>query len=223
MPRLSRIFICVLFVFLPWTVSAPKALELPISASVQQTPVWCWAAVGEMTLRYFGVPNLSPVGNYQCAVVAALGGVCFNSCAACVTTVSGTPQLAQVMEAYQSFAFQFGFDGFQTFDAIPTGRLSPDEIIDEIDEDLPVLAGISPSGMGEYYPPGMSEHVTLIVGYEVQGNVLWLKVNDPMPYGMFGYDPYIIAGAQPSGLGSYWIPYTTYVQRLGYKDSIIVR
>ena len=45
-------------------------------------------------------------------------------------------------------------------------------------------------------------------------------VNDPMPFGIMGYDPYLAAGASLSMPGQYWIDYQTFVHYLVYKDSI---
>ena len=102
----------------------------------------------------------------------------------------------------------------------PAGRLSPSEIVDEIDEGDPVVAGISPSGMGVFYPPGMSEHVVLVVGYYRSSSGFRVLINDPMPYAHMGHNPYLAAGAARTQPGQYLIDYGSFVHHLGYKDSI---
>jgi hypothetical protein len=200
-----------------------SAEELEIPPVYQKTMVWCWAAVSEMVLKYYDVPNLNPAGDYQCGVVGSLGGVCSANCGWCITPIGSTFQMANVLRNYQNIVRQYGLFGFQSFRASAVGRLNADDIEDEIDSSNPVIVGISPSGMGRYYTGGMSEHVALIVGYEYNGGNLWLKVNDPMPYGLVGYDPYIAADAQLDQRGSYWITYNNLVRYLGYKDTIIIR
>jgi hypothetical protein len=63
-------------------LGAPPAAadeQLPISPVFQQNPVWCWAAVGEMALRYLGYPSINPVGDYQFGIVGPLGGSCWSN------------------------------------------------------------------------------------------------------------------------------------------------
>src|SRR5262245_42149884 len=54
---------------------------LPISPVVQRSPVWCWAAVGEMVFRYFGSQNADPGGTFQCAIVEAMADRGTSPCA----------------------------------------------------------------------------------------------------------------------------------------------
>ena len=102
--------------------------QLRIRPVYQQTIVWCWAAVSEMVLRYYGVPNLNPAGNCQCGVVGSLGGVCSANCGACVTAIGSTYQMAGVLRNYQQLAKQYSRQRFRSFDVRATGRLSPSEI-----------------------------------------------------------------------------------------------
>lgn len=198
----------------------PAAHELPIPPVYQQTPVWCWAAVAEMVLRYYDWDSINPAGNFQCGVVALLGPMCNQNCFACVTPIGNSFQLAQVIEGYQQVADRFGYPG--DFVDVRTGpRLTLDDIIDELDSGTPVMIGISPSGMAPFYPPGMSDHVALVVGYDERTGAL--LVNDPYPYGGNRFDPYLPVGGQPSKRGQYWISYPALVQGLGYKDTLLLR
>lgn len=193
--------------------------DLGISPTFQQNPVWCWAAVSEMVLSHFGYSSINPAGNFQCGVVAMLGGVCNLNCGACGTGIGNTSNLAEVLRRYQQVAAQVGADG-EKFISRLTGKLSANRIVDEIDAGRPVIAGINPSGMGKFYPPGFGEHVALIEGYKNEGNDINLIVNDPFPYRVVGHDPYISAGAEMVEEGQYLIARKEFVRVLGYKDSI---
>ena len=196
--------------------------HLNIRPIAQQTIVWCWAAVSEMVLRHYRFPVINPGGDYQCGIVAMLAPQCQMNCYSCVTSIGSTSDMALVIEKYQmvSDAYLRGHRG-RNFSTQLAGALSPEEIVYEIDEDNPIVAGISPSGMGPYYLPGMSEHAVLIVGYYQRGSSFHVLVNDPMPYPSFGFNPYLAVGGQQSTPGQYWIDYRVFVSRLLYKNSIL--
>lgn len=223
--RATRLFCAILILTignLAQTVAEAASERLDIPPVVQQTPVWCWAAAGEMALRHLNVPNLNPFGNYQCGIVATLGGVCQHDCRLCVSSIGSTFNLVRVLNSYQLIARQNGYQG-RLFETSPNHRMSFEELINEIDAGRPVLAGISPSGMGKYYPQGMSEHVVVVIGYQDNGPVQQVLVNDPMPYGRFGFDPYLQVGADREQGGRYRISYDRFVNLLGYKDSVLFR
>ena len=223
--RATRLFCAILILTignLAQTVAEAASRRLDIPPVVQQTPVWCWAAAGEMALRHLNVPSINPIGNYQCGIVATLGGNCWNDCRLCITPIGSTNNLSSVLNSYQSIARRNGYQG-RLFETLPNPRMSFRELIYEIDAGRPVLAGISPSGMGKFYPPGMSEHVVVVVGYQNNGPVQQVLVNDPMPYGRFGFDPYLHIGADREQGGHYRISYDRFVNLLGYKDSILFR
>jgi hypothetical protein len=98
-------------------------------------------------------------------------------------------------------------------------RFSKAEIVEEIDDGNPVVAGISPSG---YHRPGTTaEHVALIVGYRDEGDVL--IVNDPFPFGAIGMsDPYLAAGAYAIYDQQYEIDYHDFYQQLQWTESFSV-
>ena len=219
MVRAIVMFFC--FVVLLVTQSHAGSNRLNIYPVAQQTPVWCWAAVSEMVLRHYRFPNLSPVGNYQCGIVGSLGGHCAVNCGLCVTAIGSVFQMSNVIANYQNLSDYFAADHRgRHFYVSTSGRLSQTAIANEVDEGNPIVAGISPSGMGNYYPAGMSEHVVLIVGYQDSPRGLMILVNDPMPYAVMGRNPYLGAGARATGPGQYWVEYRVFVHRLGYKDSI---
>lgn len=213
----------LLLSFVAPSYASAESKRLSIRPAAQKTAVWCWAAVGEMVLKYYDFPNLNPGRDFQCGVVGSTGGACASYCGNCVYPIGSTSRMARVLEDYQDISDHYISNHHGTyFDVYTDGRLSPSEIMSEIKERDPVIAGISPSGMGSYYPIGMSEHVALIIGYRRTGNKFHVLVNDPMPYGRLGYDPFLHAGATMSRPGQYWIDYEDFVGRLSYKDSIVL-
>jgi len=198
-------------------VASAQRETLSVAPVAQQTPVWCWAATIEMAFRHYGAPNLNPYGNMQCAVVATLHPQCAANCGTCIVSGGTTANMVMSINAYRQFAYNAGA-GFPNFSYYLAGRLGFYDIVDSIDADDPLIAGISPSGMGGRYPPTMSEHAVIIVGYD-EGNASVI-VNDPYPYPP-GFDPYIRFGGMQLQPGRYEISYTAFTQGLGYKDTII--
>ena len=222
MDTMGRTFVVSLcFALLFATTSHAESNRLNIRPMAQQTPVWCWAAVSEMVLKHYRFPNLNQTGNYQCGIVGSLGGICVANCGACVTSIGSTFQMSNVIANYQNLSdIYLPHHQGRYFHVSPVGRLSPSEIVAEIGEGDPVVAGISPSGMGALYPPGMSEHVVLVVGYHKSSSGFRVLVNDPMPYAYMGHNPYFATGARQTRPGQYLIDYGTFVHHLAYKDSI---
>ncbi len=202
--------------------AAAEQRRLPISPVMQQTPVWCWAAVAEMVLRYSGYPALN-TASYQCGIVATLGGPCAHNCGfpPCITGIGNTHNFARVLEAYPQVARMLTGRDFDDLAVELADRLSFDDIADEIDAGRPVVAGISPGGLAPFLPDGISEHVALIIGYAVRGERGYLIVNDPMPVQAIGFDPYLHAGARMLRPGQYEVSYRDFVIRLGYKDTLL--
>jgi hypothetical protein len=195
---------------------------LTIAPIAQQTPVWCWAAVAEMLLRHLGYPGINPAGNYQCGIVGSLGGECWYNCGLprCITGIGTLSAFAGVLERYPDVASHVHGRQLPALLLEAAGTLDPEEIMQEIDARRPIAAGISPGGLGAYLPPGISEHVVLIVGYRHLGDRFALVVNDPMPMPNMPFNPYIRAGGQLVAPGRYEIDYDAFVRRLGYKDSL---
>lgn len=195
---------------------------LPIAPIAQQTPVWCWAAVAEMLLRHLGYPGINPAGNYQCGIVGSLGGECWYNCGLprCITGIGTLSAFAGVLERYPEVASHVHGRRLPALLLDAAGPLEPEEIMQEIDARRPVAAGISPGGLGAYLPPGISEHVVLIIGYRHLGDRFALVVNDPMPMPNMPFNPYIRAGGRMVAPGRYEIEYDAFVRLLGYKDSL---
>jgi hypothetical protein len=197
-----------------------KASELDITPVAQETSEWCWAASAEMVFTHYGVPNLNPGGNFQCAVVGAQGGPCAANCALCLNGGGTTQRIAVVLRQYMNFAR--AMTGYTNSDiSIRThGILSKSQIIKSIDDDAPIIAGVSPTGIA--YPPGMgfSEHAVVIVGYEAgegDNDSLTLIINDPFPPSV---NIWLAAGAETTEPGQYKMSYERFISRMRYGNSI---
>lgn len=208
------------------SLSHAEARQLAIPPVFQQTPVWCWVAVSEMSLKHYGLPNLDSRGNYQCGIVGTLGGPCAANCFNCVFPAGMMQNLATAMSNYPARALAVLRRQVRAVVAsnMPT-YLIPPLIHEEIDQGHPVIAGISPGnapGSTFRYPPGISQHVALIVGIEGDGPDAMLTVNDPYPFAPHE-DPYLRAGAVRTTAGQYRISARLFAVNLNWTNTIIMR
>jgi hypothetical protein len=222
MSLIRRLFV---FGMLAGTSFGVFAADLSVVPRVQETYVWCWVAVGQMVFEYYDIPNVNPAGDYQCGIVGLLAaGTVRNDCASrcqnCTVPAGSASGVIHMIEEYPRRV------AVVTREAVPRLRadyrasaLSSETIERVLDEDAPVIAGISPSGR----PPAWasSQHVALIVGYRGSGSDLELLVNDPYPFAQD--NPYERAGAENNGDGSYWIGYGALRRNLNWRESIVVR
>jgi len=215
--RLRVLLICFSMGVFPALVRAEKLAIAPIA---QETPVWCWVAVGAMVLNYYDVPNLNPAGDYQCGIIAARFGpntVCWTNCRACQVPAGAPSEITRMLREYPPFAGRLvnrrvsGLTSTHTLSAI-----SKEQIKQEIDEGRPVIVGINPGGG----PGPVSAHVALVIGYEEDNGALILTVNDPYPYQYVAprVDPYLRAGGR-GGEGQYIINFDTFRARLGWQET----
>lgn len=195
---------------------AQSRVVLTIPPVYQQTPVWCWAAVGEMVFEHYGVGNINPAGNFQCGIIALLHPVCSANCFNCIVPAGSLATMRNMLTQYPEVAANITGVQARITTSVRRGPLSIQELKTEIDADRPIVAGISPSG---YQPKaGVSEHVALVVGYHGDR----LIVNDPFPFvsQYFASDPYLRAGGQRVGRGQYSISYDAFVERLQWREAI---
>jgi hypothetical protein len=173
-----------------------------------------------MVFRYYHVPAVNPI-NYQCGLAAAVfGGPCVANCTLCNVGSGPVGTIKYLLLNYPAFARNLTHkDGPDLSANVTTSELSEDDIKSEIDDDRPVIAGISPhSGL---LPPGLSEHAVLIVGYTESGGRLFLIVNDPFPYDMMNMqDPYTHKGGSRLSPGRYRIAYDTMVNDLAWGNTV---
>lgn len=181
---------------------APSETVLPIAPVVQQTPVWCWVAVGEMLFRYYGVPAANPAGDFQCGIIGRLSqpmSPCDRDCRLCIVPSGSNAGTLRMISTYtrrmvgREARFHEG------------NRVAPDVFVSEIDAHRPVLVGMSSSRRTF----GEAEHVALVVGYSMRGQTVDLVVNDPYPYPPQA-NPYLANGGAPMAANQYRIPYRAF-------------
>ncbi|MBA1142745.1 C39 family peptidase [Mesorhizobium neociceri] len=199
-----------------------RSETLPIDPVAQESPVWCWIAVTEMLMKHYDVPNANGGGDYQCGIVGTIAfgtraQMCVSNCALCQVPAGSAQTLVEAIEAYPKRVR--ALLGLNADDVSATHRaraLTEDEVVEEIDDGNPMIAGISPSGGS----PGVSQHVALIVGYDDDGATL--IVNDPFPFDP-SHNPYLAAGANELEPGQYEISRTTYKSALRWRETILVK
>ena len=154
-----RLRILSLF-FLAFLGGAAQALsrdnDLSITPVRQKTAVWCWLAVGEMVFEHYGVPDVNPVGIFQCGIVGlvALHGlappVCNLDCGQCKHPAGTAERLRQMLELYPKVLRDNGQYDATINAGHQQSALSKSRIVSEIDAGNPIVAGISPgSNLGE--------------------------------------------------------------------------
>lgn len=207
--------------------TTPTAAELPIPPIAQQTQVWCWAACAEMVFRYYGMPNVNPAGDYQCGIVGAywyiVGGPfhpCVFNCLQCVSGIANLNEMRRLVLGYGWAANQIGIPSYQLTCSARYSPLSLEELANELDNDRPVLAGVSFSpGL---VLPGVSQHLVTLVGYNAMTATPTVTVNDPYPYGLYPQigNPYMQAGGVLVAPGRYRVPYAVLIGALRWENTL---
>jgi len=194
------------------TIATSNSLD--IDPVYQQTPVWCWAAVGEMVFKYYNIGSINPGGFYQCGIVALLHPTCNVDCRNCVVGAGNSRTMRRMLERYPEVARGQMLTSSRISTSYRSREVSLRTVKAEIDNGRPVIAGISPSG---YQRDGVSEHVALIVGYDEDN----LIVNDPFPFssGAFRGNPYEDAGGSREYRGQYYISYDDFVSSLNWGET----
>jgi hypothetical protein len=199
-----------------------QAQLLNIAPAIQRSPVWCWVAVSEMIFKYYGAPNASPVGVWQCGIVGVVKPIldgrvdCNFNCGSCNNPAGDAEYFRRALEVYP-----VQMRSRTTISAyVRDYAIKPDAVKDNIDHDRPIVTGISPGNPESHF--GASEHVALIVGYRNGGSVLF--VNDPYPYWSFGLRPFEKArGRMTNQRGQYEISYDDFVNGLAWQETILLK
>jgi Peptidase_C39 like family len=182
---------------------------LDIAPVFQETPEWCWVSCGEMVFKYYGVCCINPGGDYQCGIIALLGPQCNMNCQNCPVPAGSTQTIINMLTQYPMAARNIcGGSKTAVHGVDQFGSVSFNDVKNDIDNDMPLLAGVNPGSAVVY---GFeSAHATIIVGYEVDDdNMDYLIVNDPFPYSAYPAipDPYSLKGGELLQAGQYKIEY----------------
>jgi hypothetical protein len=170
-----------------------------------------------MILRYHGLPNLNPAGNYQCGIVGGyyflLGGAlhpCAGNCFLCVTPASSLFEIQRIIDGYGNLAQQAGIPSRILTSRARFGQLPLTDLARELDAGRPVLAGVSFPGQPTL--PGISGHAVVISGYSARTPIPTVTIRDPYPYELYipaNQNPYLLSGATYLGPGSYRVQLPT--------------
>jgi peptidase C39-like protein len=223
--RINLILCAIILVTLPFPRASRADSEgLDITPVVQESPVWCWVATGEMVFRRYGIPNVNPAGDYQCGIIGALAfragnAACNADCRRCAfVNAGGHDAITNMLTVYPQIAYRQ--NGAALRSRYVARALTKAEMKQEIDDNRPIIAGISPSGFPVNREP---EHAVVIVGYDEDddNDQFTITVNDPYPYNVInpGYNPYRRAGGQDNRDGSYNISITAFKNQLMWSAS----
>lgn len=191
---------------------------LSIGPVMQETPEWCWLAVGQMIFEHFDIPAVNP--DYQCGIVAYWGahptpygwqGPCMANCRACPLPAGSFSTIAAMLHQYPRMAGAQPLLFTSSSSPVSTARIK-----DEIDNGRPILIGVTPSGA--HLP--VSQHVALIVGYDEDEDIFYAIVNDPFPYRFYNIDPFVQLGGEMVEPGQYKIKYQTLRGPLRWRETI---
>jgi len=204
--------------------AATRSESLDISPRIQESPVWCWVAVGQMVFEHYDIPNVNPNGDYQCGIVGALAGPsspCFGNCRLC-NVAGGTMNNIKAMIVTYPRDVQFLLHQrvTQLSATVYDSPLSKGQVKTEIDAGRPIVTGVN-FDAGNH----PSQHVALIVGYDedTEGNLI-LTINDPFPYDLRPFNalpnPYVKAGGDDGRDGSFTIDYDKFRSGLRWREGI---
>lgn len=190
---------------------------LDIDPVHQRTREWCWVSCGEMIFKYYDICSINPAGDFQCGIIALLGPTCNLDCYSCPVPAGSTQRIINMLDQYPQVARSVC--GSTKLSVSCTDRLSaitPSEVVNDIESDMPILAGINPMGNAV---GNESAHATLITGYTYNGSDLFLIVNDPFIYPTH-LNPYLQVGADETQSGQYRISYSVFRQSLQWNRTL---
>lgn len=206
----------------PINLTMATEVKLHIPPLFQERPSWCWAAAGEMVFKYYYVPAAHRT-DYQCGI-AQSSNLCKETpnCLQCDLPAGDEAVMVNLLERYPSTLALGGTAGEIAITAqLKRGSLSEAEVKKELDENRPIIVGLSPSG---FKVDGNPQHMALIVGYDDSSEHLTLTVNDPFPFEddrfLWIGPPYPGAHASGGSDGQYEIGYETFLRKLKWTNTI---
>jgi len=193
-------------------LSAPafsQSQALDIEPVAQSMPEWCWAAVLQMTLTHYGVCAINPI-NYQCGIIACLGGQCSNNCTFCDVPAYSINTIRLALIQYPQYAAHYCGAGNSLNSTVSYGTISANKIRENIDNGDPVIIGIE-----------NNQHAVLIIGYnKTDDGVFDVIINDPWPYSMYTANPYLSNGGTCLQAGQYEISFSRLVFGLHWASTL---
>ncbi len=176
-----------------------------------------WAAVGEMVMRYYTVPNTGPNDDYQCGLTHYLNGQDVSADCATPVKLGAFQAILKIISGYQPYAYKYFQEDPVTMRFEQAKVLPADEVIHEIEFERPIVVAIEPPKVSD--ADKNTKQVALIVGYKGTADHLQIIINDPKVYEL-GSDPYVDAGASALDSGQYLINYKDFIKEMRWTASI---
>jgi hypothetical protein len=191
---------------------------LDISPIFQQTSEWCWVTCGEMVFRYYDICPINPI-NFQCGIIALIAPQCNQNCFSCALPAGSTQVVINMLYTYPLYAHSMcGSSKVHIICQNVFGECEASAILEDIDNDMPLIAGISPAGGGTV---DEAAHVVLIIGYSKEDEETYLIINDPFPYSLYGMrDPYTFYQGELLERGQYKIKYSTFRRNFAWNRTL---
>lgn len=177
-----------------------------------------------MALKFLGFPDINPVKNYQCGVVAAAFPECEDDCTQCEVALDKMPSFVTLLNRYRRRTAH----GYPT---VPRKSFSPKYVAypdfarvkQSIDRSYPVIGGISlDAGPTD---PDYAQHAVLITGYDddhLGSGEPWVVVLDPYPYEA-GASPWAKAGYHPRRRGGkLLVPWSFVRDRMNLRSAVFL-
>lgn len=206
--------LAMLAVFAGAAPARAEEMVLDIPPFPETGPGQSWAAVAEMIMTYYDVPNTGPK-DMQCSIAFFLTG---NESCARPAGDSEFVAVSRVVKGYPQYALE-------TFGDIPVAMrwedaktISPDDVWHEIRFERPVLVQIEPArNEGE---EKIEKRAILIVGADGMGENMQLIVNDPKIFTPTE-NPYLEAGGRiRDNSGQYQISYADFAAFLKWSATL---
>jgi hypothetical protein len=202
---------------LTFSAAAKADITLNIDPVMESQPGRSWAAVGEMVMRYYSVPDTGPNDDYQCGLANFLTGQRMSEDCTAPAKLSAFQAAQKIIADYQPYAYKF-FDESPRDMRFQQGKvLPPDELIHELEFERPIMVAIEPPKMNDGEKD--TKEVALIVGYQGTADDLQIIVNDPRSYDV-GSNPYIDAGGKQLDTGQYQMAYKDFLKELRWTVSL---
>lgn len=215
---------------LPQPLHLYPGVDLPVPPVMQQTPVYCWAASGEMIFQYYHVPSGFGGPSDQASIVRSTGGPfspCWNNPGGCIWPAGTSDTILFMLHTYPEVSRML--TGNQSIPRIMASfqnlPLTESQLKQQIDKGQPVLIALNPSMNGAHVP----EHAIVLTGYHyapppaapMAPPIMWVVLNDPFPYfQVMPTTPYLVLGgvAGTSGLDRlrFGVPYSALVNQLSW-------
>lgn len=204
----------VTVVILACAMPARAESLLDIGPALERAPGQAWATIAEMLMVYYDVPNTGP-GEMQCSLAFFLTGTqdCYKA-----ADESEYTAVSRIVKGYSQYAHEsFGelpiAMRWQEAETIP-----PEEVIQEIKFERPVLAQIEPApNEGQ---TKAEKRAILIVGFDDGPETLQLIINDPKIY-LPTENPYLEFGGRiRDNSGQYEIGYADFAAFLKWSATL---